>query len=61
MLHTIYAANGIVIHAFTGPCANEIIPNAYLARLLKKRKKEVMLEYCFFAIVFADHHRLYHF
>ena len=29
---------------FTGACANEIIPNGYLARLLTKRKKEVMLE-----------------
>ena len=46
-MHTIYAANGIVSHAFTGPCANEIIPNGYLARLLEKRKKEVMLEYFF--------------
>ena len=53
-MHTIYAANGIVSHAFTGPSANEIIPNGYLTRLLKKRKKEVMLEYFFFAIVF-DH------
>ena len=31
--------------AFTGACANEIIPNGWLARLLTKRKKEVMLEY----------------
>ena len=30
---------------FTGACVNEIIPNGYLARLLTKRKKEVMLEY----------------
>jgi hypothetical protein len=29
---------------FTGACANEIIPNGLLARLLTKRKKEVMLE-----------------
>jgi hypothetical protein len=29
---------------FTGACANEIIPNGQLARLLTKRKKEVMLE-----------------
>ena len=29
---------------FTGACANEIIPNGSLARLLTKRKKEVMLE-----------------
>ena len=29
---------------FTGACANRIIPNGYLARLLTKRKKEVMLE-----------------
>jgi hypothetical protein len=29
---------------FTGACANEIIPNGRLARLLAKRKKEVMLE-----------------
>ena len=31
--------------AFTGACANEIIPNGSLARLLTKRKKEVMLEF----------------
>jgi hypothetical protein len=31
--------------AFTGACANEIISNGWLARLLTKRKKEVMLEY----------------
>ena len=61
MLHTIYAANGIVSNAFTGPGANEIIPNEYLARLLEKRNEEVMLEYFFFAIVFAVHHRFYHF
>ena len=30
---------------FTGACANEIILNGKLARLLTKRKKEVMLEY----------------
>ena len=30
---------------FTGACANEIIPNGYLARLLTNRKKEVMLEF----------------
>ena len=30
---------------FTGACDNEIIPNGQLARLLAKRKKEVMLEY----------------
>ena len=47
MLHTIYAANGIVSNAFTGPGANEIIPNEYLARLLEKRNEEVMLEYLF--------------
>ena len=47
MLHTIYAANGIVSNAFTGPGANEIIPNGYLARLLEKRNEEVMLEYFF--------------
>ena len=29
---------------FTGACANEIIPNGQLTRLLTKRKKEVMLE-----------------
>ena len=29
---------------FTGACGNEIIPNGQLARLLTKRKKEVMLE-----------------
>ena len=29
---------------FIGTCANEIIPNGYLARLLTKGKKEVMLE-----------------
>jgi hypothetical protein len=29
---------------FTGACANEIIPNEKLARLLTKREKEVMLE-----------------
>ena len=29
---------------FTSACANEIIPNGQLARLLTKRKKEVMLE-----------------
>jgi hypothetical protein len=29
---------------FTGACANEIIPNGKLVRLLTKRKKEVMLE-----------------
>jgi hypothetical protein len=29
---------------FTGACANEIKPNGLLARLLTKRKKEVMLE-----------------
>ena len=29
---------------FTGACANEFIPNGQLARLLTKRKKEVMLE-----------------
>ena len=29
---------------FTGTCANEILPNGYLARLLAKRKKEGMLE-----------------
>ena len=29
---------------FTGACANENIPNGYLARLLTKRQKEVMLE-----------------
>ena len=61
MLHTIYAANGIVSNAFTGPGANEIIPNEYLARLLEKRNEEVMLEYFFFAIVFAVDHRFYHF
>ena len=33
---------------FTGACVNEIIPNGYLARLLTKRKKEVMLEYLIF-------------
>ena len=26
---------------FTGACANEIIPNGFLARLLTKRKKEL--------------------
>ena len=31
---------------FTGACANEIIPNVLIARLLTKRKKEVMLEFC---------------
>ena len=30
----------------TGACANEIIPNGQLARLLTKEKKEVMLQYC---------------
>ena len=30
---------------FTGACANEIILNGKLARLLTKRKKEVMFEY----------------
>jgi hypothetical protein len=30
---------------FTAACANDIIPNELLARLLTKRKKEVMLEY----------------
>ena len=29
---------------FTGACANEIIPNGYLARLLAKRKKDFILE-----------------
>ena len=29
---------------FTDACANEIISNGYLARLLAKRKKEVMLK-----------------
>jgi hypothetical protein len=29
---------------FTGACANEIIPNGQLARLLANRKKEGMLE-----------------
>jgi hypothetical protein len=29
---------------FTGACANEIIPNGQLTRLLTKRKKEVLLE-----------------
>jgi len=29
---------------FTGACANEMIPNGQFARLLTKRKKEVMLE-----------------
>ena len=29
---------------FTGACANEIIPNGQLARVLTNRKKEVMLE-----------------
>ena len=28
---------------FTGACANKITPNGYLARLLTKQKKEVML------------------
>jgi hypothetical protein len=31
---------------FNGTCANEIIMNGYLTRLLTKRKKEVMLEFC---------------
>jgi hypothetical protein len=30
---------------FPGACANEIIPNGKLARLLTKWKKEVMLEW----------------
>ena len=34
---------------FTDGCANEIIPNGELARLLTKRKKEVMFE---FTIIF---------
>ena len=29
----------------TGACANEIIPNRYIARLFTKGKKDVMLEY----------------
>ena len=33
---------------FTGACGNEIIPNGELARLLTKRKKEEVLEYCTF-------------
>ena len=37
---------------FTGACANEIIPNGQLARLLTKRKKEVMLE------LYLDYHFL---
>ena len=28
----------------TGACANEIIPNRYIARLFTKRKKDVILE-----------------
>jgi hypothetical protein len=32
---------------FTVACANEIIPNGQLARLLTKQKKEVMLELYF--------------
>ena len=30
---------------FTGACANEIKPNGLLARLLTKRKTEVILEF----------------
>jgi len=36
---------------FTGACANEIIPNGKLARLLTKRNKEVMLEFYYINMV----------
>ena len=39
---------------FTGACANEIIPNGYLVRLLTKRKKEVKLE-CIIMTCYTKH------
>jgi hypothetical protein len=40
---------------FTSACANEIIPNGQLPRLLTKRKKEVMLEFIVFRFITETH------
>ena len=42
---------------FTGACANEIIPYGQLARLLTKRKKEVMLELEIYILFMDDSFR----